>query len=63
MCGKLLVRQRHNIVPESDGRVLDCEKYSRSHAQQGGGEPEGLAGVGLSPLIFVLSLLANATPA
>jgi HAD superfamily hydrolase (TIGR01484 family) len=33
--------------------------YSRSHGQQGGGEPEGFPRVSLSPLIFVLSLLVN----
>jgi HEAT repeat protein len=33
--------------------------YSRSHGQQGGGEPEGFPKVGLSLLIFVLSLLAK----
>jgi hypothetical protein len=33
--------------------------YSRSHVQQSGGEPEGFPRVSLSPLIFVLSLLAK----
>jgi zinc D-Ala-D-Ala dipeptidase len=33
--------------------------HSRSHGQQGGGEPDGFPRVGLSPLICVLSLLAN----
>jgi hypothetical protein len=38
----------------------DPHCYSRSHVQQGGGEPEGFPRVGLSLLIFVLSLLAKA---
>jgi hypothetical protein len=41
-----------------DGGVY--RRYSRSHLQQSGGEPEGFHRVGLLPLIFVLSLLANA---
>jgi hypothetical protein len=35
-------------------------QYSRSHVQQGGGEPESLSRLGLSAMISVLSFLAKA---
>jgi hypothetical protein len=39
--------------------LADFAAYSRSHGQQGGGEPESFPRADLSSLIFVLSLLAN----
>jgi hypothetical protein len=42
-----------------NGMAISALKYSCSHVQQGGGEPEGFPKVSLSPLIFVLSLLAK----
>jgi hypothetical protein len=51
--------RRDNCVYPSMGDDGDEEEYSRSHVQQGGGAPEGFPRVRLSPLMFVLGLLAK----